>query len=175
MLELLKQDADIKKQKELASNPEKSKSSERIKMDKATMKEPSENRPGDWKCSDKECGNVNFAWRKECNNCDVEKPENAPDYKTEIKHEHAEWFVGAVKTEHDKSEKVEHNLSKYNQRSKRDSTSSDESARYQREDKHERKTERHRSDRYDRSNSRERKREKHSHREERRKYIKERT
>ena len=175
MLELLKQDADIKRQKELAENPEKSKSSERNKMDKATMREPSENRPGDWKCSDKECGNINFAWRKECNNCDAEKPENAPDYKTKIKHEHAEWFVGAVKTEHDKSEKVEHNLSKYNQRSKRDSTSSDESARYQREDKHERKTERHRSDRYDRSNSRERKREKHSHREERRKYIRERT
>ena len=176
MLELLKQDADIKRQKELAADPDKSKLSERNKMDKATMKEPSENRPGDWKCSDKECGNINFAWRKECNNCDVEKPENAPDYKTEIKHEHAEWFVGAVKTEYDKSEKVEPYSSKNNQRSKRDSSSSDDSSRYyQREDRRERKTERHRSDRYDRSNSRDRKREKHSHREERRKYIKERT
>ena len=34
---------------------------------------PEEQRPGDWQC---ECGNYNFAWRKECNACGRKKPFN---------------------------------------------------------------------------------------------------
>merc|ERR1719300_1797767 len=34
---------------------------------------PEEQRPGDWQC---ECGNCNFAWRKECNACGKKKPFN---------------------------------------------------------------------------------------------------
>ena len=34
---------------------------------------PEEQRPGDWQC---ECGNYNFAWRKECNACGRKKPHN---------------------------------------------------------------------------------------------------
>jgi len=69
MLELLKQDADIKKQKEMAENPEKALlAKEQVgKMEKASIKRPSENRPGDWKCTKKDCGNINFAWRTSCN------------------------------------------------------------------------------------------------------------
>merc|ERR1719361_1199585 len=102
MLELLKQDADIKRKKEIADNPDKSQAlAEQVgKMEKSGMKKPSENRPGDWKCCKKGCGNINFAWRKTCNNCDTEKPENAEDYvPAEEIHEHASWFVGAIKTE----------------------------------------------------------------------------
>ena len=102
MLELLKQDADIKRQKELADNPEKARlAREQVgKMEKAAIKKPSENRPGDWKCTKKDCGNINFAWRKACNNCDTDRPDNAPDYKVEEEqHENADWFVGSIKTE----------------------------------------------------------------------------
>ena len=102
MLELLKQDADIKRKKEIADNPDKAQAlAEQVgKMEKSGMKKPSENRPGDWKCCKKGCGNINFAWRKACNNCDTEKSENAQEYQEgHERHEHADWFVGAIKTE----------------------------------------------------------------------------
>lgn len=185
MLELLKQDADIKRQKQLADNPEKAKISEQQagKMEKAAMKEPSENRPGDWKCSEKECGNINFAWRKECNNCDAEKPENAQDYKAEIKHEHAEWFVGAVKTEEHNDERVNEQSRKHPPRTLRDRSSSEESLRGRkvsqydhdhRKNRYAEKKERNRQDRYDRSSSRERNRKRHSYRDDNRRSMTER-
>merc|ERR1719150_2775137 len=43
---------------------------------KPQVKTPAESRPGDWQCSNEECGNINFAWRKECNNCDTKKIES---------------------------------------------------------------------------------------------------
>lgn len=183
MLELLKQDADIKKQKELADNPEKVKTSEeqKNKMDRNSMKEPSENRPGDWKCTKKECRNINFAWRKECNNCDAIKPDNVPDYISEEKHEHAKWFAGAVKTEPESFQRVEHRANKDIQRSRRDQSSSDESSkgrdasRYDNEkDRRERKRKRYSSDRNERSASRDRNRDKYSYREDHRRSVRER-
>ena len=106
MLELLQQDADIKRQKELADNPEKAQAQkdQMGKIEKSGIKKPSENRPGDWKCTKTDCGNINFAWRKACNNCDTEKPDNVPDYKPDAgEHENDDWFVGAIKTEKSES------------------------------------------------------------------------
>ena len=40
---------------------------------------PEEQRPGDWQC---ECGNYNFAWRKECNACGKKKPFNQMEEET---------------------------------------------------------------------------------------------
>ncbi|XP_045066798.1 uncharacterized protein LOC121550325 isoform X5 [Coregonus clupeaformis] len=34
-------------------------------------------RAGDWKCSNPVCGNMNFSWRNECNQCKSPKPEGA--------------------------------------------------------------------------------------------------
>merc|ERR1719356_652006 len=31
-------------------------------------------RPGDWRCSNVDCGNSNFSWRNECNKCHTPKP-----------------------------------------------------------------------------------------------------
>merc|ERR1712141_51411 len=130
MLELLKQDADIKGKKEIADNPDKAQAlAEQVgKMEKSGMKKPSENRPGDWKCCKKGCGNINFAWRKTCNNCDTEKPENAEDYVPEEEiHEHASWFVGAIKTEKENIKGGHQNNQKtYTSKAREDSSSDDD-------------------------------------------------
>lgn len=34
-------------------------------------------RAGDWKCSNPSCGNLNFSWRNECNQCKEPKPEGS--------------------------------------------------------------------------------------------------
>ncbi|XP_051572712.1 RNA-binding protein FUS-like isoform X2 [Myxocyprinus asiaticus] len=34
-------------------------------------------RSGDWKCSNLSCGNLNFSWRNECNQCKADKPEGS--------------------------------------------------------------------------------------------------
>ena len=38
------------------------------------IKPPSESRPEDWLCPKEGCNNVNFEWRKSCNNCNTRKP-----------------------------------------------------------------------------------------------------
>ena len=37
----------------------------------------SKSRVGDWKCSDAACGNMNFAFRQECNKCKVPRSNKA--------------------------------------------------------------------------------------------------
>ena len=143
------------------------------KIEKSGIKKPSENRPGDWKCTKTDCGNINFAWRKACNNCDREKPDNVPDYKPdEGEHENDDWFVGAIKTE-----KSESKASQGDDRRKRVSSpkaldeqynSNDESPRYEssrRSDGDRRRRDRDRN--YD-DNARSRDKERSSNRRERR-------
>ena len=38
------------------------------------IKPPSETRPEDWLCPKDGCNNINFEWRKSCNNCNTKKP-----------------------------------------------------------------------------------------------------
>lgn len=38
------------------------------------IKPPTESRPEDWLCPKEGCSNVNFEWRKTCNNCNTRKP-----------------------------------------------------------------------------------------------------
>ena len=38
------------------------------------IKPPSETRPEDWLCPKEGCNNINFEWRKTCNNCNTRKP-----------------------------------------------------------------------------------------------------
>ena len=38
------------------------------------IKPPTESRPEDWLCPKEGCNNVNFEWRKSCNNCNTRKP-----------------------------------------------------------------------------------------------------
>ena len=39
-----------------------------------SIKPPSESRPEDWLCPKEGCNNINFEWRKTCNNCNTRKP-----------------------------------------------------------------------------------------------------
>ena len=51
-------------------------------------------RPGDWQCPILDCGNINFAWRNDCHNCQAPKPTGA---RGEPK-PNADWqFQGSLK------------------------------------------------------------------------------
>ena len=50
------------------------------------IKPPAESRPEDWLCPKEGCNNINFEWRKSCNNCNTRKPGFEGETEEERRH-----------------------------------------------------------------------------------------
>ena len=50
------------------------------------IKPPAESRPEDWLCPKEGCNNINFEWRKTCNNCNTRKPGFEGETEEERRH-----------------------------------------------------------------------------------------
>ena len=60
------------------------------------IKPPAESRPEDWLCPKEGCNNINFEWRKTCNNCNTRKP----GFDGETDEERKERIYGSRKDQH---------------------------------------------------------------------------